>query len=77
VILAVLSVAGGWIAAPEFWGGENHFDKFLEPAFADASEHVTQVSVDPASQTGKTMASFGQALVPFRSKYFGPTRPLQ
>src|SRR5882757_4006944 len=23
VILAILSIAGGWLAAPEFWGGEN------------------------------------------------------
>ncbi len=31
VILAVLSIIGGWMAAPEFWGGENYFDKFVEP----------------------------------------------
>ncbi|HYA96901.1 MAG TPA: NADH-quinone oxidoreductase subunit L, partial [Methylomirabilota bacterium] len=34
VILALLSIGGGWMAAPEFFGGENHFDRFLGPALA-------------------------------------------
>ncbi len=37
VILAVLSVIGGWQAAPALWGGENHFDHYLAPVFADAA----------------------------------------
>ena len=36
VILAVLSVVGGWIGWPTALGGSNYFDKFLEPAL-----HVT------------------------------------
>jgi NADH-quinone oxidoreductase subunit L len=37
VILAVLSVVGGWIGVPASLGGKNHFDKFLAPVFrADA-----------------------------------------
>src|SRR5260370_1812481 len=62
VILAVLSLAGGWMAAPEFWGGENHFEKFLEPAFANRSEHVTQIPVDPSTGTGKFLVAFGEAM---------------
>jgi NADH-quinone oxidoreductase subunit L len=34
MILAVLSIIGGWMAAPAFWGGPDYFAKFLEPAFA-------------------------------------------
>ncbi|HLZ92783.1 MAG TPA: NADH-quinone oxidoreductase subunit L [Candidatus Acidoferrum sp.] len=34
VILAVLSIIGGWIAAPAFWGAPDYFAKFLEPVFA-------------------------------------------
>jgi NADH-quinone oxidoreductase subunit L len=34
VILAILATAGGWFAAPAFWGGENHFDDYLAPVFA-------------------------------------------
>jgi NADH-quinone oxidoreductase subunit L len=34
MILAVLSVVGGWVAAPAFWGAPDYFAKFLEPVFA-------------------------------------------
>jgi NADH-quinone oxidoreductase subunit L len=61
-ILAVLSLAGGWMAAPEFWGGENYFEKFLEPAFANPSEPITQIPVDPSTGTGKFLIAFGHAL---------------
>ena len=33
VVLAVLSVIGGWIAAPAFWGGPDYFTSFLTPVF--------------------------------------------
>ena len=33
VLLAVLSVAGGWVAAPAFWGGTDYFTRFLAPVF--------------------------------------------
>jgi len=39
IILAVLSVCGGWIGIPKALGGSNHFEHFLEPVFAD-SHHV-------------------------------------
>jgi NADH-quinone oxidoreductase subunit L len=34
MLLAVLSIIGGWMAAPAFWGGPDYFAKFLEPVFA-------------------------------------------
>lgn len=34
VVLAVLSVAGGWIGIPESLGGGNQFEHFLHPVFA-------------------------------------------
>jgi NADH-quinone oxidoreductase subunit L len=37
MILAVLSIVGGWLAAPGFWGGPDYFAKFLEPVFAQGS----------------------------------------
>jgi NADH-quinone oxidoreductase subunit L len=36
VVLAILSVIGGWLAAPSFWGGEDHFTAFLAPIFGGA-----------------------------------------
>jgi NADH-quinone oxidoreductase subunit L len=38
VVLAVLSVIGGWMAAPPFFGGEDHFAAFLAPIFGGAHE---------------------------------------
>jgi NADH-quinone oxidoreductase subunit L len=32
-ILAVLSLVGGWFAAPAFWGGKDYFAEFLAPIF--------------------------------------------
>jgi NADH-quinone oxidoreductase subunit L len=37
VILALLSIIGGWVAAPAFWGAPDYFAKFLEPVFAQGS----------------------------------------
>jgi len=36
VILAILSIIGGWLAAPSFWGGEDLFTAFLAPIFGGA-----------------------------------------
>jgi NADH-quinone oxidoreductase subunit L len=36
MILAVLSVIGGWIGWPESLFGSNHFERFLEPVLAGA-----------------------------------------
>ncbi len=33
VILAILAVGGGWVAAPRLVGGVDHFERFLEPVF--------------------------------------------
>jgi NADH-quinone oxidoreductase subunit L len=33
MILALLSLVGGWFALPSFWGGKNYFADFLAPIF--------------------------------------------
>lgn len=40
VVLAILAVGGGWMAAPELWGGVNHFDRFLEPVLVSSATHA-------------------------------------
>ena len=43
MILAGLSLAGGWIGIPALWGGGDHWNRFLDPAFrwvALPSEHI-------------------------------------
>ena len=46
VILAVLSIAGGWIAAPVFWGGTDYFAGFLGPVFGarEAAEGASEAA---------------------------------
>ncbi len=48
VILAVLSVAGGWMAAPAFWGGPDHFAAFLAPVFG--AEGAGEAAAGAASE---------------------------
>ncbi len=38
VVLAALSVAGGWIGWPHFLGGSNRFERWLEPVFHASAE---------------------------------------
>ena len=40
VILAVLSVIGGYVGVPHVLGGENHFHQFLAPVFGEVSRHL-------------------------------------
>src|SRR5438128_4777815 len=52
VILALLSVVGGWIGIPGSMGGGNHFDKFLAPVFHTSTpslntQHVTSGELAP------------------------------
>jgi NADH-quinone oxidoreductase subunit L len=54
VLLAILSITGGWVGVPGSLGGSNVFEKFLAPVFhstaqATASEQPTE---DPEPQTG-------------------------
>ena len=57
LILAILSVVGGWIGWPGSLGGNNRFDKFLGPVFRATApnvnaEHVaTGETVSPEQQT--------------------------
>jgi NADH-quinone oxidoreductase subunit L len=43
-VLAILSVCGGWMAAPQLWGGVNHFKQFLAPVLDTASASAASES---------------------------------
>jgi NADH-quinone oxidoreductase subunit L len=44
VILAVLSLVGGWFAAPGMWGGTDYFSSFLQPVFGGTESAGTEVA---------------------------------
>ncbi len=52
VVLAVLSIVGGWVGIPHFMGGHNHFEVWLEPVFASHAAHGSH---------GATAAAAGHA----------------
>ena len=56
MILAFLSIFGGWFAAPKLIGGIDHFSKFLDPVF---SMYAPSAPVENA----ETAASSGAALI--------------
>ena len=61
VVLAVLSLAGGWWAAPHLVGGLNYFDNFVKPVFA-AGE--TSSSTEPYTGSGQLIATvFGPPVI--------------
>jgi NADH-quinone oxidoreductase subunit L len=43
MILALLSIVGGWIGWPESLGGSDHFAKFLDPVIARHAEVIAAV----------------------------------
>ena len=47
LVLAVLSVIGGWVGVPGSLGGSNHFEKFLGPVF-----HSTTPALNAEHQAG-------------------------
>ncbi|MGC2334126.1 MAG: NADH-quinone oxidoreductase subunit L [Candidatus Acidiferrales bacterium] len=53
VILAFLSIFGGWVAAPKVVGGIDHFSEFLEPVFTmyapSASSTIAESAASPAA----------------------------
>jgi len=53
VVLAILSVVGGWLGVPAALGGHNEIEHFLEPVFA---------SPDAATEAATTVASHGLEL---------------
>jgi NADH-quinone oxidoreductase subunit L len=54
VILAVLSVAGGWMGWPRALGGSDYFDKFLEPALHVTAPGATAEEVFQSAQPQAT-----------------------
>ncbi|GAA3764108.1 NADH-quinone oxidoreductase subunit L [Terriglobus aquaticus] len=49
VILAVLSVVGGWVGVPQALAGSNHFEHFLDPVFAATTHAENAINADQVS----------------------------
>ena len=71
VVLAVLSVVGGWLAAPAFWGGPDYFTNFLAPVFG-GREAIDAAGEAAAHQLELILAgvAFGTALIGLAVAYW-------
>ena len=49
VILAILSVVGGWVGIPQALAGSNHFEHFLDPVFAVQTHAENATNADQVS----------------------------
>ncbi|HEV2224565.1 MAG TPA: hypothetical protein VGR84_16355, partial [Candidatus Acidoferrales bacterium] len=70
VILAILSVIGGWFVLPTYWGGKDYFQGFLDPVFASSTALAAKMHpawTEPAHSLELTMAAVavGIALIGF------------
>jgi len=52
MILAVLSVVGGWVGWPESLGGSDRFSKFLEPVMAKHAEGAAEAASAAQASSG-------------------------
>ena len=55
VILATLSIVGGWVGIPEALKGSNHFEHFLAPALVTPENLAGGEAVQTAADTGKEL----------------------
>ena len=65
IILALLSVVGGWIGWPESLGGSDHFAKFLDPVIARHAEVIAAVpeATQRATEYGLMAVSVAAGLI--------------
>jgi NADH-quinone oxidoreductase subunit L len=64
VVLAILSVIGGWLAAPALWGGKDYFTAFLAPVFGsgEAAAVIGEVAAHNLEITLAMVAVFTAVL---------------
>jgi NADH-quinone oxidoreductase subunit L len=53
MILAVLSIVGGWVGWPASIWGSDHFAKFLEPVMAKHAEETTEAAIAATSRAAE------------------------
>jgi len=72
VVLAILSVIGGWFALPTFYGGSDYFANFLAPVFGGAPEAAGAATEAATHQLELILAgvAFGTALLGIAIAYW-------
>ena len=63
MILAVLSIAGGWVGVPAALGGSDHFDHFLDPVFSTYAPASANMQPASAEESGGQHEERGMELL--------------
>ena len=61
VVLAVLSVVGGWVGWPAMLGGGNAFERWLEPVFAGGHHAAAALGGEALAHGSEALAHGGEA----------------
>jgi NADH-quinone oxidoreductase subunit L len=69
VLLAILSVIGGWVGVPAALGGHNEIEHFLEPVFTAGSREAATTAADHGLEIGLAATSVLAALIGFGWAY--------
>ena len=79
VVLAILSLVGGWIGVPQALLGSNHFEHFLDPVFAATAPSASALNADQVSHSTELglaaislLVAFGGAFVAYLWYYKKP-----
>jgi NADH-quinone oxidoreductase subunit L len=65
VVLAILSVIGGWVGVPAALGGHNEFEHFLDPVFAVSGAPEVAASGSHGLELGLAAVSLATAAIGF------------
>ena len=52
IVLGILALGGGWMAAPHLWGGANYFDDFVAPVFGQQPAALVGNAAGEAAPAG-------------------------
>jgi NADH-quinone oxidoreductase subunit L len=63
IVLAILAVGGGWMAAPHLWGGTNYFEHFLAPVFSTALDTTTAATESSGGTSELLQALLGAPVI--------------
>ncbi len=72
MILAFLSIFGGWFAAPHLIGGTDHFAAFLRPVFADAQRADDSAAAESFKEAAADAGLNGASVMPAETESASP-----
>jgi len=70
ILLAILSVVGGWVGVPLAFGGHNEFEHFLEPVFSASGTLTPEHTLTRQPELSLALISIAAAALGFFAAWF-------